>query len=108
MLISPEEQVVSVLVRRSGLGEEKVTPDARLVEDLKLDGDDAVDALLEISKKCSMDVSGFDSTRYFRSEPTLLSLLPFLPSEKKRAEPKQSLTVGTLIEAARNGRLQSS
>ena len=108
MPISPEEQVVSVLVRRSGLGEEKVTPDARLVEDLKLDGDDAVDALLEISKKCSMDVSGFDSTRYFRSEPTLLSLLPFLPSQKKRAEPKQSLTVGTLIEAARNGRLQSS
>jgi hypothetical protein len=108
MPISPEEQVVSVLVRRSGLGEERVTPDARLVEDLKLDGDDAVDALLEISKKCSMDVSGFDSTRYFRSEPTLLSLLPFLPSQKKRAEPKQSLTVGTLIEAARNGRLQSS
>lgn len=108
MPISPEEQVVSVLVRRSGLGEEKVTPDARLVEDLKLDGDDAVDALLEISKKCSMDVSGFDSTRYFRSEPTLLSLLPFLPSQRKRAEPKQSLTVGALIEAARNGRLRSS
>ena len=106
MPISPEEQVVSVLVRRSGLGEEKVTPDARLVEDLKLDGDDAVDALLEISKKCSMDVSGFDSTRYFRSEPTLLSLLPFLPSQRKRAEPKQSLTVGELIEGARTGRLQ--
>gem|GEM_PF-3742690 len=86
----------------------QVTVDARLVEDLKLDGDDAVYALLEISKKCSMDVSGFDSTRYFRSEPTLLSLLPFLPSQKKRAEPKQPLTVGTLIEAARNGRLQSS
>jgi acyl carrier protein len=107
MQISPEEQVVSVLSRRSGLGKEKVTPEARLVEDLKLDGDDAVDALLEISKECSMDVSGFDSSRYFRSEPSLLSLLPFLPSQKKRAEPKQSLTVGELIEAARNGRLQS-
>ena len=107
MQISPEEQVVLVLSRRSGLGKEKVTPEARLVEDLRLDGDDAVDALLEISKECSIDISGFDSSRYFRPEPTLLSLLPFLPSQKKRAEPKQPLTVRDLIEAARSGKLQS-
>jgi hypothetical protein len=82
--------------------------DARLVEDLRLDGDDAVDALLEISKECSMDVSGFNSSLYFRPEPSLLSLLRFLPSQKqKRVTPKLTLTVGQVIEGARRGRLQS-
>jgi acyl carrier protein len=41
--MDPEEQVISVLVRRSRLARERVTPEARLVEDLKLDGDDAVE-----------------------------------------------------------------
>lgn len=107
MQSEPEELVVSVLSRRSGLAKERVTLGTRLVEDLKLDGDDAVDALLEISKGCSMDVSGFDSSLYFRSEPTLLSLFRFLPSQKKRAVPKQPITVGELVDAARRGRLQS-
>ena len=107
MPMNPEEQVVSVLARRSGVAKEQVTLETRLVEDLKLDGDDAVDALLEISKECSMDVSGFDSSLYFRSEPTLLSLFRFLPSQKKRAMPKQTITVGELVDAAHRGRLQS-
>jgi|SRR5277367_1018006 len=105
MQSEPEELVVSVLSRRSGLAKEQVTLGTRLVEDLKLDGDDAVDALLEISKQCSMDVSGFDSSLYFRSEPTLLSV--FLPSKNKRAVPKQTITVGELVDAARRGHLQS-
>ena len=87
---------------------DQITLDARLVQDLRLDGDDAIDALLEISKECSMDVSGFNSSLYFRPEPSLLSLLRFLPSQKqKRASPKLTLTVGQVIEAARRGRLQS-
>ena len=94
---------MSVLSRRSGLAKEHVKLGTRLVEDLKLDGDDAVDALLEISKVCSMDVSGFDSSLYFRSEPTLLSLFRFLPWQKKRAMPKQTITVGELVNAARRG-----
>lgn len=105
--MNSEKCVIAILARRSRLAKDQVTPESRLVEDLKLNGDDAVDALLEISKECSMDVSGFDSTRYFRSEPTLLSLLPFLPSQKKRTEPKEPLTVGELIEAAHRGSLQS-
>ena len=105
--MNSEVRVIAVLTRRSRLAKDQVTPESQLVEDLKLDGDDAVDALLEIFKECSMDVSVFDSTRYFRSEPTLLSLLPFLPSQKKRTEPRQPLTVGELIEAARRGSLQS-
>lgn len=104
---TPEEEVVSILVRRTGLPPERMSPETRLVQDLSLDGDDAVDALLEISKKCSMDISGFEPSLYFRSEPSLLCLLRFLPSQRKRAVPKQPLTVGELKSAAREGRLRS-
>ena len=103
----PEELVVSILSRRSGLPKEQVRLGARLVEDLRLDGDDAVDALLEISKECSMEVSGFQSSLHFRDEPTLRSLFRFLPSQKKRALPKQTITVGDLVDGARRGHLQS-
>jgi acyl carrier protein len=100
-------RVISILARRSGVAKEKLTAETRLVEDLMLDGDDAVDALLEISEECSLDVSGFDASRYFHSEPTLLSLFSFLSSRKSRIVPKQPLTVGELMESARSGRLSS-
>jgi hypothetical protein len=103
-----EDLVLSVLTRITGLRRDQITLDARLVQDLQLDGDDAIDALLEISKECSMDMSGFDSSLYFRPEPSLLSVLRFLPWQKQKwASPKLTLTVGQLIEAARRGRLQS-
>ena len=105
---TPEEEVLSVLARRTGLPPEQITPEARLVQDLSLDGDDATYALLEISKNCSMDLSGFDASLYFRGEPTLLSVFPFLPWEKKRVAPRpKTLTVGELMRAAREGRLLS-
>lgn len=106
MQSDPHEFVLSVLARRTGLNREQIGLDSRLTQDLHLDGDDAIDTLLEISRKCSMDLSGFDSTSFFRSEPSLLSLLWFLPSQKRNRESeKRSITVRELIEAARQGRL---
>ena len=107
MLSKPEQLIVSVLSRRSGLPQEQITLGTRLVEDLKLDGDDAVDALLEISKVCSMKISDFDSSLYFHSEPTLLSLFWFMPLQKKRDMLKETITVGELVDAARSGHLRS-
>ncbi len=96
------ECVIAVIARKAGVAPEQVSLSAKLVQDLHIDGDDAVDAILEISKRCSIDVSGFDASKYFRSEPSLLSLLPFLPSQKRdRLEQKRPLTVGELVEAAR-------
>ncbi len=88
---------------------DEIPLEARLVQDLGLDGDDAIEALHEISEKCSIDLSGFDPWVYFRPEPTLLGLLRFLPSQRRmRAIPKSPLTVGQVIEAARNGRFASA
>jgi len=64
---------------------------------------------LEISKQCSVDVSGFDASRYFRSEPSFMSLFWFLPSQKRnRVDQKAPLTVGELVDAARCGKLFTS
>jgi acyl carrier protein len=99
-----EHDVVSVLARRTGLPPERITTDARLVEDLGLDGDEAISALLELSKMYALDVTGFNSSLYFRSEPSLLTVLELLFRRRQRL-PKSTLTVEELITAIRRGNL---
>lgn len=101
MQMDAEERVFSVLARRSGLERSQISNRSRLVQDLKLDGDDAIDALLEISKQCGMEINGFDSSLYFRSEPNILSIF-----RSKRA-PEREMTVGQVVTAARQGQLTS-
>lgn len=105
----PREVVLAVIARRAGVSPEQVRPESRLLQDLHIDGDDAVDTILEIAKECSVDLSGFDASVYFRSEPSLLSLVPFLPSQRRnRVDQKRPLTVGELIEAAWNRKLTTA
>lgn len=95
-----ESVVLEILSRRTGLERASISPEARLLQDLKLDGDDAVDAILEIAKRCQMDVSKFRAEQYFRSEPSLLSLF------KRPHCPDRVLSVRQLIEAASRGVLE--
>jgi acyl carrier protein len=102
-----DENVLSILARKIGIDSARISPNMRLLQDLRLDGDDAVEVILEISKSCSMDVSKFNSSLYFRSEPSLFSVLKLPWCQKESQEGLRSLTVGQLIEAARAGRLAS-
>jgi uncharacterized protein DUF1493 len=95
-----ESFIIEVLARRTGLDHASIKPEARLLQDLKLDGDDAIDAIREISSRCGMDVSQFRAELYFRSEPSLLSLF------RRSSVPERVLTVGQLIEAAEQGALR--
>ena len=97
------ELVVSVLARRARLNESDLADSSRLVEDLSLDGDDAIDAILEISKEAGVDLTGFDASLYFRPEPTLPSAFTQIFQRRKVA--KLPLTVGELIGATAQGRL---
>jgi acyl carrier protein len=99
MHLNFEEFIISVLVRRSGLKRNQISDSSRLVQDLELDGDDAIDALLEISKHYSLDIADFDASLYFRSEPNFLSIF------QTKKVPKNEITVGQLIAAAQQGRL---
>ena len=103
-----EDCVLNVIARKTGLDANKISMESRILHDLGLDGDDAIEAIQEISDKCLMDMAGFDATQYFCSEPTLLSLLWFLPSQKRnRISEKRAITVGQLVEAAQRGRFIS-
>jgi len=108
MQTNAEDCVLNVLARKTGSDANKISMESRLLHDLGLDGDDAIEAIQEISDKCSMDIAGFDAKQYFCGEPTLLSLLWFLPSQKRnRISEKRPITVGQLVEAARRGCLRS-
>jgi len=108
MCADPKDCVLRVLARRTGLDPGQINSASRLLHDLHIDGDDAVDVILEVSKRCSMDVSEFDSSQYFRPEPSLLSLLWFLPFQRRnQMSKKRPLTVGELIDAASQGKLRS-
>ena len=91
------EMVISVIARRSGLTSSEISDESRLVQDLHLDGDDAVDSLIEIAKKSALNLKGFDANAYFSPEPSLLSFF------KAGNGHKRELTVAQITEAASTG-----
>jgi acyl carrier protein len=107
MMPNTKEQVLSILARKVGADPASISLDMRLLQDLQLDGDDAVEVILDISKACSMDISNFNTSLYFGSEPSLLSLIKLPWRQKENRQSTRSLTVGQLIEAAQAGRLGS-
>lgn len=105
MTEDPLDSVIGMVARKAGVPTEQITRATRLVHDLHIDGDDATELVLEIRNRYELDMSEFDASQFFRSEPTLLSWLPFLPSQKRdRLENKRPLTVGDLVDAVQRGR----
>jgi hypothetical protein len=100
------KQVFDLVARKAGTTADLIGPNVRILHDLGIDGDDADDLLRELSERCQIDLTSFEFSRYFRSEPSLLSLFWFLPSQRKeRLQNKVPLTVSDLIRAANTGRI---
>lgn len=95
-----KEQVISILSIKSGVDKDVISINSSLVQDLKLDGDDAVDAIIEISKTFKVNVSEFDASQYFNPEPNILSVF----SSKRVA--RKNVTVGQIIDGARRGKFE--
>lgn len=66
--------VYSILAKRSGINVEEITDQTRLVEDLRLDGDDAIDAIIEIANSTGTKLDQFDFSLYFHHEPNIFSI----------------------------------
>jgi Protein of unknown function (DUF1493) len=101
-----EAFVVSVLSRRSGVRASDIHLSMYLQKDLLLTGDDATDALSEISRATGMTVSTFNPNRHFKPEPTLRSLvskLRFRPVPE--SEPLLDLTIRDILDAVISGHL---
>jgi hypothetical protein len=92
-----EHLVLSVISKRTGICIGALSYDSRLLQDLKLDGDDAIDALLEIAQRSLLRLDDFDASLYFNSEPNLVSLF------RSKKMQKKELTIGQIVRAARDG-----
>ena len=100
MRTEPSDYVVRAVARKVGLALEQVSPQSRLFQDLGLAGDDAAELLDEFSREYKIDLSNFDFSTYFPSEPNLISIF-----SRYRRRPLKELTVEALIRAAHDGRL---
>ena len=67
------ERIRDLIARRTGLRREEIVPESRLLHDLGIDGDDAAELLSEYSTTFGVEMSGFDSDRFFGGEPHLFN-----------------------------------
>ena len=84
------EEVTSLIEKQMGRYKKPIVRETCLEKDLGISGDDAVELLLDYSKKFDVDVSKFDIRKYFTPEGD--TLLGFLSGKKGKKE----LTVGDL------------
>lgn len=88
-----------------------LTQETRLYEDLKIDGDDAVDFFIAFEKEFNVDVSNFQLSKYFNGEgfdPVGFGKIFRLIIGKKEISPsdkKISINLGHLERAIKAGRL---
>lgn len=92
-----EQRIIWFVAQVSGCKLEKLQTGSRLLHDLGIDGDDAVELLSEYSEVFQVDMGGFEFGKYFGPEASF-SLF--------RSRPQQELTpitIGDLVEYARRG-----
>lgn len=99
------EELNEFVSQFSGIKKGRITPDARLVKDLGIDGDDGIEILVAYGKKFHVDVSNFMAADYFNPEgdPILPFLIRFLMG---RPGPiKKALTINHLEKGILAGKL---
>lgn len=74
----------------------------RIVEDLKLDGDDGIEFIDSFHDEYPFDSSGFNCADYFGPEGLSLGIFHWIRGRKTPR--RQPLTIGMLIDAAVQGR----
>lgn len=74
-------EIIARLARKCGLPREKMRPSDRLLQDIGLDGDDAVDFFVSLQEGFGTDLTQLREhwSEHFRAEPTLTwaAIMPF-------------------------------
>jgi hypothetical protein len=99
-----EQEMLVLVSRRVGLPVTRLSLQSRLLQDLGVDGDDAVELLLEVSNAFRIDMNNMQIEKYFRCEPTLLDVFRRPLAKRREFEGKAPVTVGDLIQMAKVGR----
>ena len=91
-----EQWVINLIAKKTGLSPTEISPESRLLHDLGITGDDAVELLSEYSEAFQVDMGEFEFRQYFTGEPHLFNCWFAAKGSKLRP-----LTVRDLAEAAR-------
>ena len=97
------EDVAALLARLRGEPEANIQLNTRLVEDLRIVGDDWDEVVGALSSLRQIDWTGFEFHRYFYDEPTLLTPLQ-LVWRRMRYGSRHQLTVGHLVKVLECGK----
>ena len=70
MADDPLTAIVSLLEREHGINRGKLSPSSRLLHDLRVDGDDAIELIQEIRKRFGTDFTALEGrwSQHFRAE----------------------------------------
>ncbi len=99
------ESIKLLSEKKMGKYRKPLLRDTTLEKDLGMSGDDAVEFVLDFSKKFSVDVSKFEIKKYFFPEgDSILPAIMRLFTGKKNPK-KRELKLGDLEKAAIAGRL---
>lgn len=97
------DKIRAFLKETSGVKPEQVIPEARLLHDLYVYGDDAVDFINYLQQEFSVDISKFGFQKYFPTEGGFNFIIYF---KKKLAERYKALTIQAILDAIDNGKLE--
>ena len=109
--MNPEllSRIQDLIVDETGAVRAQVRPDARLLHDLGIFGDDAEFLLLRFAKEFNVDLALFSFRRFFYNEPHLFNIAPlWWGIIAHRKAPKEPLTVAHLVRCAEEGRWSES
>jgi hypothetical protein len=99
-----EEEILQVVSDKTGVPTHRLALQDRLLQDLKIDGDDAADLLINLATAHRVDMSGLDFTKHFRPEPNLLSILRKSSTKKRELAQKVPVTIKDLVQAVYAGK----
>lgn len=100
----PQLAILSIVSRRSGIPAAKLSLEQRLLQDLGIDGDDATELLLDLSREFGVDLNALKIEKHFRSEPNLFSVWRSPSVKRKEYSEKTPVTIHDLIVAANTGK----
>ena len=107
---SKADEVCAFVAASCGVDRERVQPETRLGEDLRIDGDDSDDLLREFAAKFQVDWAGYDHGAHFGREGIWpwdpLVLLWRVVRHGRLSAERIPLRVGRLIRAAEEGSWQ--
>jgi acyl carrier protein len=115
LMVSDElKKFLNRQIGKSWWMKEDISTITRLKEDLKIDGDDAVDFFTAFEKEFNVDISNFNIGEYFNGEgfdPIGISRIINFFTERKETfvgRTSKSINLGHLLKSIEEGRLDES